>query len=353
VLTLFGREHIYRIHPKPIHCKRCGSNFKSISELESHELVDAASICPIASFKLKGITTDQELALKRRRKGKISDVDYWKEIYRIIFPGVDPIPSPCKLKSHGIFRISVNGLILTILLADFEPVEDIGQGDPNTTLLLLAEIHLRREIPLQVETRLNELTADSGLDHENLYQLVRGALPRIIDISIRDSQRVFRQQHGLEEGPGQPTPHDILQFPLDLTQLTQDAEDLPSGDAGEEMQGILQTVTGSTPIPVLPFSGGIGLQAPAFRHPPHREVAKRRYCPHEGGYLLGSSGSYNWQSSALAGCPQLNANPWDDGFEIFGAPSTNLPSSGEHAGRGCSCQVPFCLTCFPPSMSAN
>lgn len=43
----------------------------------------------------EGITPKQEQELRRKRRGQ-TDIQKWKEIYRILFPGESQIPSPCK-----------------------------------------------------------------------------------------------------------------------------------------------------------------------------------------------------------------------------------------------------------------
>jgi hypothetical protein len=54
------------------------------------------AICSIVSFRLDGMSTDQELSLRNRKKWKTSQEEYWREIYMILFPASMPIPSPCK-----------------------------------------------------------------------------------------------------------------------------------------------------------------------------------------------------------------------------------------------------------------
>jgi hypothetical protein len=93
------REHIYREHAMPIHCRRCNVIFESDSDLMEHsrsvigcETTDAAPP--------EGFNQDQERALKGRknmfRAG--DEEEKWKIVYLILFPEtpLGELPSPCK-----------------------------------------------------------------------------------------------------------------------------------------------------------------------------------------------------------------------------------------------------------------
>jgi hypothetical protein len=100
-LTLY-REHLYRCHQRPVHCKRCWKIFKIQEQLDSHLTVLDADICGLqAGCSPEGITPEHERRLRSRKKTSPdqTDEDRWKDIYRLLFPN-EEIPSPCKFPSH-------------------------------------------------------------------------------------------------------------------------------------------------------------------------------------------------------------------------------------------------------------
>lgn len=97
-MLIHHREHLYRAHKKPIHCKRCWTLFKSQEELEEHMIIQAADICETVPGKTPdGITVEQVMQLRSRKKStrEQSDEDRWRDIYRLLFPD-EQVPSPCK-----------------------------------------------------------------------------------------------------------------------------------------------------------------------------------------------------------------------------------------------------------------
>jgi len=94
------REHLYKHHFVQV-CKRCCGVFKEPQDLEAHS--KAATPC---SVKLErdygdGFDDNQYKLLKARnskREYKGDELEYWKGVYRILFPGMgmDPALSPCK-----------------------------------------------------------------------------------------------------------------------------------------------------------------------------------------------------------------------------------------------------------------
>lgn len=72
--------------------------FNSDTELECH--IQAAIACPVGRNTRNyadGFDESQKKLLKSRKMKKEypNEVDYWKEVYRILFPNVDVVPSPC------------------------------------------------------------------------------------------------------------------------------------------------------------------------------------------------------------------------------------------------------------------
>jgi hypothetical protein len=93
------REHLYRCHQQPIHCKRCWQEFSNQEQLNSHLTVAALDICELKpGHPPEGITLEVEKRLRSRKKAypDQSEEDRWKDIYRLLFPNED-VPLPCKL----------------------------------------------------------------------------------------------------------------------------------------------------------------------------------------------------------------------------------------------------------------
>src|SRR3569833_322223 len=92
------REHLYRAHKIPPHCKRCWKVFEKETELDEHIMVPAADICETRpGTSPAGITPDQVNQLRSRKKSSRNqtDEDRWHDMYRLLFPN-DVIPSPCE-----------------------------------------------------------------------------------------------------------------------------------------------------------------------------------------------------------------------------------------------------------------
>ncbi|KAI1438923.1 hypothetical protein GGR50DRAFT_690690 [Xylaria sp. CBS 124048] len=91
------KEHLYRVHLLPQHkCPRCNSCFDSDKAIQLHLRADEA--CKISNATLEeGIDQDTERKLRERKKYKSEqpEVERWRDIYMLLFPGVDrnAIPS--------------------------------------------------------------------------------------------------------------------------------------------------------------------------------------------------------------------------------------------------------------------
>ncbi|KAF2663811.1 hypothetical protein BT63DRAFT_112518 [Microthyrium microscopicum] len=94
------KEHLYRRHALRMHCPRCWQLFKNDGEVDLH--LRSKNICEIEETKtLEGFDKAQEACLKSRKRTNLSEVERWKDIYRILFPEdpSDSVPSPCKIFS--------------------------------------------------------------------------------------------------------------------------------------------------------------------------------------------------------------------------------------------------------------
>lgn len=97
LISTIYREHLYRRHLLPRYqCNRCFEDLQSLAGLTEHQRLQTP--CPLEDPEpQEGIDEDQErrLRAKRRNKGKLSEEDKWVEVYRLLFPGDELIPSPC------------------------------------------------------------------------------------------------------------------------------------------------------------------------------------------------------------------------------------------------------------------
>ncbi|KAI1110399.1 hypothetical protein F5Y14DRAFT_465670 [Nemania sp. NC0429] len=93
------KEHLFRKHTQPEgRCHRCLEEFKSVASLQQHQRKPVP--CDIVE-NTKGETyIDAQTVLKLRRKQakgslpKKSESVKWKEMFILLFPQVEPVPSP-------------------------------------------------------------------------------------------------------------------------------------------------------------------------------------------------------------------------------------------------------------------
>ncbi|KIW09128.1 hypothetical protein, variant 1 [Verruconis gallopava] len=90
------KEHIYRKHALPIHCRRCNAIFDTETSLTVHSKQEISCL-PTVGIELEGFDKNQEKMLKAKKKlPHLSEAEKWIEIFKILFPHDDPdqIPSP-------------------------------------------------------------------------------------------------------------------------------------------------------------------------------------------------------------------------------------------------------------------
>ncbi|KAK1772731.1 hypothetical protein QBC33DRAFT_464203, partial [Phialemonium atrogriseum] len=88
------KEHLLRRHALPKHlCLRCYKTFKSEAEYGDHQR--AATRCPLERENPWDGYFDQatQKILRSRQKASSPEVEKWKDVYRLLFPG-DHVPSP-------------------------------------------------------------------------------------------------------------------------------------------------------------------------------------------------------------------------------------------------------------------
>jgi hypothetical protein len=104
-LANYNREHIYRSHKAPIHCKRCFTIVKTEKELDAHLRQEPACEVVNPSREMPGINNETKERLKSRRGiQNISEEEKWKHMYKVLFPETEDIPSPCKFYLGHLLR---------------------------------------------------------------------------------------------------------------------------------------------------------------------------------------------------------------------------------------------------------
>jgi hypothetical protein len=96
--TNFDREHIYRSHKAPIHCKRCFTILKTEKQLDLHLRQEPACKVLHPPREMPGIDAETKDRLKSRQGIQHnSEEERWARMYKILFPLTQQVPSPCKL----------------------------------------------------------------------------------------------------------------------------------------------------------------------------------------------------------------------------------------------------------------
>ncbi|KAJ8133057.1 hypothetical protein O1611_g564 [Lasiodiplodia mahajangana] len=93
------KEHLYRVHMQPEgRCHRCLIVFENVSSLQVHQREPVP--CDVVENSEDEIYIDAQTAQKLRRQPgkrsqpKKSEPVKWKEMFSLLFPNVEPIPSP-------------------------------------------------------------------------------------------------------------------------------------------------------------------------------------------------------------------------------------------------------------------
>jgi hypothetical protein len=89
------REHLDRVH-KTIFCHKCKLQFKTEAALQTHvDGLDPAGCRPRAGSIPEGFGPDIANKLKIKTKTCQTNPERWKDIFRMLFPGI-PVPTPCE-----------------------------------------------------------------------------------------------------------------------------------------------------------------------------------------------------------------------------------------------------------------
>jgi uncharacterized C2H2 Zn-finger protein len=80
-----------------MYCPRCWQIFQNEADVDSH--LQRKQVCEIGEAKsIERLDKTMEVRLRSRKRTTLSEVEKWKEVYRILFPddSDDMMPSPCK-----------------------------------------------------------------------------------------------------------------------------------------------------------------------------------------------------------------------------------------------------------------
>jgi hypothetical protein len=168
------KEHIYRCHQTPAHCKRCWATFKTQQQLDAHITVASEDICEVqAGTAPAGISPTIERQLRSRKKAhpNQSEEDRWRDIYKILFPNSE-VPSPY-----------------------FEAVQEEGPSSPDSRELSNYEDYIRRELPRLVRSNIESVVRR---ETQPLEASLIGSLVSIIQDCQDRVFRSYREAQGIE-----------------------------------------------------------------------------------------------------------------------------------------------------------
>ncbi|KAH7129937.1 hypothetical protein B0J13DRAFT_678977 [Dactylonectria estremocensis] len=155
------KEHVYRKHRLPkFKCGRCCEEFKTSTQLLSHQ--QAVEPCKLKiEPPMDGINDEQFQALRSRKRprGSISEEEKWVEMYKVIFPDEDMIPSPWQLNE-----------------------KDHSCGDAANLVRDLGD-HARRELPRLMRPRLEDMldrVIEESLTSDRIVELAQGVFQDIL-----------------------------------------------------------------------------------------------------------------------------------------------------------------------------
>lgn len=195
-------------------CNRCRQDFKSAFNLNEHQRAD--TICQRQSEEPEeeGIDEEQErlLRVRKRKNGKASQVaeeEKWVEMYKILFPHDDPIPSPCKSISRHLDTQSLNGF-LDPELCPLQPEQDTEH--PGANVLDNFEDYARREFSRRMRPRIESLVdgiLEQTLTSQTITDVANNVLQGIME-SFRESQSQETCQPDSQKSPSRsPSPHGL------------------------------------------------------------------------------------------------------------------------------------------------
>ncbi|KAF5715569.1 hypothetical protein FMUND_6798 [Fusarium mundagurra] len=162
-----------------IHRVKCRQDLKSAFNLNEHQRADTICERQSEGAEEEGINEEQErlLRVRKRKNGKarqVTEEEKWVEMYKILFPDDDPVPSPypelCPLQFE-------------------QPEQDIEQAGPN--LLDSFEDYARREFSRRMRPRVENLVEgifEQTLTSQTITDIATNVLQDIME-SFRKGKR--------------------------------------------------------------------------------------------------------------------------------------------------------------------
>ncbi|PNP79090.1 hypothetical protein FNYG_07528 [Fusarium nygamai] len=175
-------------------CNRCRQDQKSAFSLNEHQRAD--TICQRQSEEPEedGINEEQErlLRARKRKNGKapqVAEEEKWVEMYKILFPDDDPIPSP---------------------YPELCPLQPEQEGElPGTNVLDSFEDYARREFSRRMRPRVESLVdgiLQQTLTSQTITDVAINVLQGIMK-SFRESQNQVACQPESQKSPSRsPSP---------------------------------------------------------------------------------------------------------------------------------------------------
>ncbi|KAH7129006.1 hypothetical protein EDB81DRAFT_950762 [Dactylonectria macrodidyma] len=167
------KEHLYRRHVLPRYqCSRCGQDLASLAGLTEHQRLLIP--CQLEYLEPReGIDEDQERRLRARQK-KDSEDNKWFEVYRILFPHDELVPSP-----YQAFFVS-------------EHTPSFSQD--STTVLERFEVFSQSEFPRRMRPHIEDL-----VDRAVEQTLTPDILSRAFASVLQSMFNTFRERNGTAE----------------------------------------------------------------------------------------------------------------------------------------------------------
>ncbi|KAG5749575.1 hypothetical protein H9Q70_007781 [Fusarium xylarioides] len=192
------KEHLYRRHMLPkFRCNRCRQDLKSAFNLNEHQRADTVCQRQSEEPEEEGIDEEQErlLRVRKRKNGKapqVAEEEKWVEMYKILFPHDDPIPSPYPE------------------LCPLQPEQ--GVEHPGANVLDSFEDYARREFSRRMRPRIESLVDgifEQTLTSQTITDVANNVLSGIME-SFRESQSQETCQPESQNLPSRsPSPHGL------------------------------------------------------------------------------------------------------------------------------------------------
>ncbi|RKL29643.1 hypothetical protein BFJ72_g11843 [Fusarium proliferatum] len=226
------KEHLYRRHILPkFRCNRCRQDFKSASNLNEHQRAD--NICQRQNEDLaeEGINEEQErlLRIRKRKNGKsrqVTENEKWVDMYKILFPDDNPVPTPYPELCH------------------LQPEQEVEL--PRANVLDSFEDYARREFSRRMRPRMESLVdgiLGQALTSETITDVANNVLQGIME-SFRENQNQETCQPGFQKSPSRgPSPQRMpIDGSIQVPQSRHTFEDGPYSNLEIDLDEILNSL---------------------------------------------------------------------------------------------------------------